>query len=109
MKQDPRHHSVYVVELDAAVRTRRRFREANPNHDPDMACLYVGMTGLSPEERFQKHKQGHKACRYVKAFGKRLRLDLYDGLNPMTFEEACDMEAELAEQLRRQGYAVWQH
>lgn len=109
MKSYRRHHSVYVIELDPAVLKRRKFREANPDHNRDRECLYVGMTGICPEERFQRHKQGHKACWYVKVFGKRLRLDLYDGLNPMTYEEACDMEVELAERLRADGYAVWQH
>lgn len=107
-----RSHSVYVVELDPSVqknrRLGRRLAKANPDHDPSKECLYVGMTGLTPEERFEKHKEGIKSGRgYVREHGIRLRPDLYDHLNPMAWEMATKMEAELAGRLRRQGYAVW--
>ena len=46
---------IYVVWLDAAVLKHAIFRQANPNHDPRKQCLYVGMTHLSPEERFFRH------------------------------------------------------
>jgi hypothetical protein len=32
-------------------------------------ALYVGKTIRSPEERFQQHKDGYKASRYVKKYG----------------------------------------
>jgi hypothetical protein len=32
----------------------------------------VGMTGLSPEQRFANHKAGIKASSIVKRFGERL-------------------------------------
>ena len=70
--------------------------------------LYVGMTGLDPEERFARHQQGHKANRYVTRYGLRLRPDLYEHLNPMTYERAQDVEVQLADSLRKRGYAVWQ-
>jgi hypothetical protein len=101
-------YSVYVVELDKAILERRRFVQANPNYNSKKACLYVGMTGLSPDERFANHKSGHKASRYVREFGKYLRRRLYEKYNPMTCKEAEKMEVELAVQLRAKGYAVWQ-
>jgi predicted GIY-YIG superfamily endonuclease len=100
--------NVYVVELEPAVLTHRRFREANPQHIPDKACLYVGMTSLNPEERFKNHKSGIKAAAYVKRYGKWLRRRLYERLNPMSYEDAKGMEVALAERLRGRGYAVWQ-
>lgn len=33
---------------------------------PDGNALYVGETSLKPEKRFQNHKGGHKASRWVK-------------------------------------------
>lgn len=102
------HHNVYVIELDPKVLKNRRFRAANPQHDPAKPCLYVGSTGLSPYERFLNHKDGYKANYYAKKYGLHLRPDLFAVFNPMPYEAAVEMEAELAEGLREEGYAVWQ-
>jgi len=102
------HHNVYVVELAPEVLTEARFRRANPGHDPAKPCVYVGMTGLSPEQRLAKHKQGVKANRYVQRYGLRLLPELYAYANPMPYEAARDMEVELAIGLREEGYGVWQ-
>lgn len=104
----PHHHNVYVVELSKDVLHEPRFRKANPDYRPGMPCVYVGMTGLQPDERFDKHKAGIQSNRYVREFGLRLRPDLYDVYNPMPYEGARDMEVELAIALRERGYGVWQ-
>jgi predicted GIY-YIG superfamily endonuclease len=88
------HHSVYVVYL------------RNPKGD-GRAGYYVGMTGLSPEQRFQNHKRGVKAAGVVKRFGERLVPRLYEHLNPMPYAEAVDMEVALADSLRKRGYVVY--
>jgi hypothetical protein len=103
-----KHHNVYVVELDGAVLGEGRFARANPRHDPSRPCLYVGATGLSPEKRFENHKAGYKANRYVERYGLRLRPELYEEYNPLSYEDAQEMERELAAMLREKGYAVWQ-
>jgi hypothetical protein len=100
------HHSVYVVLLDPAARKRRELLRANPESDPAKPCIYVGMTGLDPEERFANHKSGLKAAAIVTQFGLRLLPELYEMYNPMPFDVAAAMEQELAEDLRRQGYTV---
>jgi hypothetical protein len=102
------HHNVYVIELDPAVLNLARFRRANPGRDMLKPCVYVGMTGLTPEQRFAKHKAGVRANSYVQRFGLRLLPTLYAYANPMPYEAARDMEVELAIGLREQGYAVWQ-
>jgi len=102
-----RHH-VYVVELDARVLNSRRFLKANPERDMLKPCVYVGMTSLTPELRFARHKAGIKANRYVQDFGLRLLPRLYAYANPMPYDAARDMEVELAISLREAGYAVWQ-
>lgn len=103
------HHNVYVVELDAAVRGNRRFMEANPDCSEDKPCVYVGMTGLPPEERFERHKAGIQSSWFVKKHGIRLLPELYEHLNPMPYEAAAGMETDLADDLRAEGYGVWQH
>ena len=100
------HHHVYVVLLDPAAARLRSVRAANPKRDPEKPCVYVGMSGLSPEERFANHKAGIKAASVVKRHGLRLLPELYEHLNPMPFEAAVQMEQDLAEDLRRAGYTV---
>ncbi|MGH7567144.1 MAG: hypothetical protein ACREK2_09965 [Gemmatimonadota bacterium] len=101
-------YNVYVVLLDPAVMRHRRFVDQNPNLAPHTICLYVGMSGLAPEERFANHKAGHKGNAYVRKYGISLVPELYKGLNPMTYTEAQETEARLADELRSAGYAVWQ-
>lgn len=88
------HHSVYVVYLK------------DPKGD-GRAAYYVGMTGLTPEERFLNHKSGVKAARVVKKYGVRLVPKLYAHLNPLPYQKAVTMEVALAESLRRRGYMVY--
>lgn len=102
-----RHH-VYVVLLSDRVWNEAGFRRANPDHDLTRPCVYVGMTGLDPDLRFDRHKAGVQANRFVQAYGLRLMPELYEVYNPMPYEAARDMEVELAIGLREQGYAVWQ-
>lgn len=100
------HHSVYVVLLDPAVRRLRGVAAANRGAKPEMPCVYVGMTGLTPEERFENHRRGLKAAYAVRRYGVRLLPELFTHLNPMPFEAAAQMERDLAEDLRRAGYTV---
>jgi hypothetical protein len=100
------HHHVYVVLLDPAVARIRKVRADNPQRDPRKPCVYVGMTGLTPEERLANHKAGIKDASLVKRYGVRLLPELYAHLNPMPFEAAVQMERDLAEDLRRAGHTV---
>jgi hypothetical protein len=102
-----RHH-VYVVLLSDDVLQEAKFRKANPERDALKPCVYVGMTGLTPDERFDKHKAGIKSNKYVRRYGLRLMPELYEIYNPMPYEAAREMEVELAIGLREEGFGVWQ-
>ena len=102
-------HNIYVIELDPIVLNDKKFSNENPDYQAGMKCFYVGMTGVTPEERFEQHKRGYKSSKYVKKFGIVLRPRHYSHHNPMTYEEAQFMEVEKARRLRKRGYAVWQH
>lgn len=102
------HHHVYVVELSRQVLGEARFVKANPDYLGGKPCVYVGMTGQSPDVRFDKHKAGLKSNRFVREYGLRLMPELYECFNPMPYEAAREMEVELAIGLREEGYAVWQ-
>jgi len=103
---DDFHHSVYVILLDRAVLRHPTILRLNPGRDPSKPCLYVGMTGLPVEERFENHKAGYKAAWVVEKYGVRLLPEFYEHLNPMPYEAAAQMEMELAEDLRAEGYTV---
>jgi len=93
-KRSRSHHSVYVVYL------------RNPAGD-GRAGYYVGMTGLTPEERFENHKNGVKSAGIVRRCGERLVPKLYAHLNPMPYKQAAVMEVQLAEELRARGFQVF--
>src|SRR2546425_2035146 len=100
------HHSVYVVLLDNAVAKHPSILRLNPKRDPLKPYVYVGMTGLPVDHRFENHKYGYKSAWVVRKYWVRLMPELYEHLNPMPFEAAVQMEVELAEDLRAAGYTV---
>jgi predicted GIY-YIG superfamily endonuclease len=102
------HYCLYAVELDRAVLERRDFRERNAGGAAS-GCLYVGVTGLEPEQRFERHLQGTQSARHVKRYGRRLRLDLVEGFSRLPYRVAVAMEPKVAAWLRAQGFGVWQN
>jgi predicted GIY-YIG superfamily endonuclease len=78
----------------------------NPRGD-GKAGYYVGMTGLTPEQRLRNHQSGVKAAGVVKRFGERLVPRLYTHLNPMSYANAQRMEGQLADSLRKRGFTVY--
>ena len=103
-----KHHNVYVIELSKDVLFEGKFKKCNPSYMAGKPCVYVGMTGLDPDVRFDKHKAGIQSNRYVMLYGLRLLPDLYEGFNPMTYDEAAAMEVEIGIDLRSAGFGVWQ-
>ena len=100
------HHNVYVVLLDDAVLQEPSVMAENPERRPERPCVYVGSTGLSPEQRLENHLNGYKASRIVEHYGIRLLPELYEDMNPMSYGEALETEALLASNLRMAGYTV---
>lgn len=110
VKKPPRshHYHVYVVELSDEVWNVGRFRRANPGYRLGQPFVYVGMTGLDPDVRFDKHKAGIQSNIFAFKYGICLLPALYAVYNPMPYEGARDMEVELGIALRELGYGVWQ-
>ena len=95
-----------MVLLDDAVAKHPSIVRVNPNRKRGKPCVYVGMSGLPPEHRFENHRHGYKSAWVVRKYGRRLLPELYEHLNPMPYEAAVEMEKDLAEDLRREGYTV---
>ncbi len=111
----PKYH-VYVIELSKKVFSENaKFREANPQFNGVLECLYVGMTSKTPKERFEQHKTGYRnkkgfklSSNVVQKWGMYLRPNLYNHIKPLSSRsEALKMEKKLALELRRKRYAVW--
>ena len=100
------HHNVYVVLLSKAALKDRSILRRNPARDPSKPAVYVGMTGLPVDHRFENHRNGYKSSRLVRKYGVRLVPEMYEHLNPMPYEHAVQMEKDLADDLRVQGYSV---
>lgn len=108
-------YHVYVIELSKKVWSEsEKFRNANPQFNGVLECLYVGMTSKTPKQRFEQHKSGYRSKKgykissfFVEKYGLYLRPSLYSSRNPMSRNEAIKMEKELALELKRQRYAVW--
>lgn len=65
--------------------------------------LYVGETSRDPDLRFDQHKTGYKASRFVNRFGVRLLPQLVTHLNPLRRWEAVELEPVLAQAFRDAG------
>ncbi len=99
---------VYVIELSKAVLEEPKFMKANPNYRPGQPCVYVGMTGLDPDIRFDKHKAGIQSNKYAQQYGLRLMPEIYEKFNPMPYGDAQYMEVDMAIRLKDRGFGVWQ-
>jgi hypothetical protein len=106
--------SLYVVKLheDARERVLARMRSlARIRIDRRLPCVYVGVTALTPEERYARHREGGiTSASIVRDHGVGLLKGLYRDRNPLratSEEDALEAEAAFAEELRDRGYAVW--
>ena len=93
----PLHHRVYVILLRSTPQ------------DKGQVHLYVGATGLTPEQRFQNHLNGNHAAGIVKRRGIRLMPELYDHLPVLSYKDAGALEIQTAKDLRAAGYKVTQY
>ncbi len=106
---------------DALVRAARSVKVSHVSHEPQSCVyvillefapgqhgLYVGLTGLTPDERYINHKTGHKASRWPRRFGVGLLPALYRHLNPMARDVGTNTEVALAMALAQAGIRVKQ-
>ncbi|PCI36670.1 MAG: hypothetical protein COB53_08835 [Elusimicrobia bacterium] len=119
---------VYVVALDDAVRSVKKFRDRNPHSALKKYCSYVGQSIHDPDCRYRQHKQcrgknisfscicgavkrpltKNLSNRFVYKYGLSLRREVYEEFNPLkTRREAEDLEEALANALSRKDHAVW--
>ena len=108
---DKTQYYVYVIQLKESIyQKEKKFREANSQYKEGEGkpCVYVGQSYLKPKERFEKHKSGHKSSRYVKQYGQWVKKKRIPHKNPHSTRKSAEKrEEQLAEILKKRGWAVW--
>jgi len=119
---------LYVIELEPQAATDAAMIGVNPSAVPGSTPLYVGSTFHTVECNYNNGHLGEKGETYwCRCFGeekereciirpstyyrytvRRLRYDLFSGINPVPKETVKSEEEALAEVLRRLGFMVWQ-
>lgn len=103
--REPRY-SVYVVLLDGHVATLPQMRRRNPIRDPSKPYIYIGLTSLPLNRRFDYRRATPEAEWRLHKFGVRLMPELYDFLHPMSSTRALQTAKKLADDLRAKGFGV---
>lgn len=105
---NPFTYTVYVINLseDAANNTKMIRVNKDIVKEPK-GFLYVGMTGLSIENRVYNHLNGIKSCSLVKKYFTSINLELCE--RDLSYPRAVDRESELTNELRNRGYWVYQN
>ena len=67
--------------------------------------VYVGQTGKERDRRFEEHKTGYKASKYVRKYGVALLPRVQNHLTDLEAQEANEIEAGLAAAFRNTG--IW--
>ena len=98
----------YVIELDASAMQDPAYAKKNPGWIAGMPLYYVGMTSLSPGERFDQHMLGTKnVSRIAHRYGRKLRMDIVTDRKASRRTIALKKEARLVRDLRVAGCGAW--
>ena len=97
---------VYSVELAVTGDAARKLARRSPDRDPALPQVYVSRSTTSPWDLFAGGLDRTKAREPVATHGVRLREDLVM-VNGLTEEESYRRRSQATEQLRREGYGVF--
>lgn len=79
------HYHVYVVLLSDEVWNSARFRKSNPAYQLGKPFVYVGMTGLDPDIRFDKTQGRHPGQQFRARFRLAPAADAFRAVQPHAF------------------------
>lgn len=100
--------TLYVIKLKRPVLKNGKFKKRNAaTYKHGKPCVYVGLTYLDAEDRFEQHMDGVHPAPIVRKFGKHLIARECTKLRAMTRGRAQRKEAALAERLRKRGWGAW--
>jgi len=99
-------YNIFVVLLDDYVDTLPQMRRRNPKRNPSKPWVYVGLTPLRVDRRFDFRKATPEHEWRLHKFGVRLMPELYDCSHPMACDQALQTAKKLADDLRAKGFGV---
>jgi len=99
-------YRVFVVLLDEYIGTLPQMRRRNPKRDPAKPYVYVGVTSLPVDRRFNFLRATSKYEWRLHKFGVRLMPELCDSLHSITCKQALQAAKKLAADLRANGFGV---
>jgi hypothetical protein len=99
--------TLYVIDLKKTILRDRRFSAANPKYIAGKPCVYVGVTYLTAQQRFEQHISGIHSTHIVRNYGNHVRSRDCRCLRAMTRARPEKKEAAYAARLRERGWAVW--
>ena len=115
MMKTPKISNLYVIRLDDKANEYNAHSATHDNERKNTGdCVYVGCTVLTPEERFEQHRNDRRT-------NKKMRREYFITLLPKLYEqenigsereletyaEATLREIELAKKLESEGFIVW--
>ena len=99
---------IYAIQLDASAIHDPAFAAKNPGWIPGMELFYIGLTSLTPRERFGQHLLGTKnVSRIAHRYGRNLRMDVVTDSKACRRTFAAKKEARLVRDLRAKGFGAW--
>ena len=99
-------YSVYVVELGKRMGKLPSVQLRNPQRVLSKPCVYIGLIKGRIGPRFDYRRATGEFEWRVYHHGVRIIPELYEDLNPMTYETALQEAKRLADDLRAKGYGV---
>ncbi len=113
----PKIWNLYVIKLDEKANLYNPHSATHDNERQNTGeCVYVGCTYLTPEERFEQHKNDRRSNKKMRReYFITLLPKLYEWENTCdqrgleTYAEASRREIQLAQKLESKGYIVWNY
>lgn len=127
-------YHIYAIRLEKSIWKKKKFRKANPNYKEGRPCLYIGKTqhvARCRQSQHQSRRTGTDKDRWTCYCGKDSASNKYESFinnpskfirghtkgllsprhfrdwNPVTKENATEVEQEVARTLRDLNYGVW--
>ena len=100
---------LYAIRLRDDVLSRPKFRAANPLYRAGKPCYYVGSSIYRPKVRFRKHLNGERSSKWVRDFGLHVATRKCKAMFETEPGDRIVAERNYAEELRAQGYGIWQN
>jgi hypothetical protein len=121
-KPPPKDKQIYAFLLDKSIANNQSFIKHNKDWDRKSQAFYIGQTAIGRENRYNQHKSGINANKYVRDYGVKpfdaancteLIFKYFKDINiqiltdDLRHYQALYYERKLAEELRKSGNGAY--